>query len=305
MARRAKEPRFRNHVDTRASPSASRLLRAPLARQLEDALRDDIVSGSLAPGTPLKSADLSRRYQVSATPAREALVRLATEGFVQLTAQRTARVAAVALSDVANLYEIRMLLEPLALRRTVAAAETGLWKPHLTVALQRLRAATRAMGAGALPQREASRGWSDAHRAFHFALYTPCGSEHLLRMITILYQHAERYRMLSRAIGTPLRHALREHEEIYRLAFRNDADAAAAGLRHHLAETVRLLNVEAHAGATSLKRYGSPKPGSRLGRRPDLHPGRSTLKRLASTSLRALPRHWAKEVPAPAVAAKR
>jgi GntR family transcriptional regulator, carbon starvation induced regulator len=55
-------------------------------------LRSDIVSGAWSPGTKLKMRELLPRYDVGASPMREALARLAAEGFVEQRAQRGMRV---------------------------------------------------------------------------------------------------------------------------------------------------------------------------------------------------------------------
>jgi DNA-binding GntR family transcriptional regulator len=88
-----------------------------LSHQVANSLRADIVSGSLQPGTRLKTEELASRYNVSANPVREALWRLQGEGFVVANPNQGARVRAVDDDFVRNIFEIRETLEPMIVRR--------------------------------------------------------------------------------------------------------------------------------------------------------------------------------------------
>lgn len=79
-------------------------------------LRERIVQGSLAPGDHLGESELAASLAVSRTPVRDALRRLQAEGLVQQEPNRGARVMDWS-EDVAELYELRMLLEGHAARR--------------------------------------------------------------------------------------------------------------------------------------------------------------------------------------------
>lgn len=73
-------------------------------------LRERILTGTLAPGDHLGEAELATSLDVSRTPVRDALRRLQVEGLVQQEPNRGARVSDWS-DDVAELYELRMLLE--------------------------------------------------------------------------------------------------------------------------------------------------------------------------------------------------
>jgi DNA-binding GntR family transcriptional regulator len=89
------------------------------------ALRRAIISLEIEPGTVLDEAELCRRYKVSRTPVREALIRLSSEGLVEGQPNRGARVSPLQLSDVIDHYEAMDVLMPVAgrfaaVRRTAA-----------------------------------------------------------------------------------------------------------------------------------------------------------------------------------------
>ena len=76
-----------------------------------DLIRNDIVHLKLKPGEPLNEIRLAKELQVSRTPIREALRRLATEGLVTVTPNVGARVSEINLRDFRELIEFRIILE--------------------------------------------------------------------------------------------------------------------------------------------------------------------------------------------------
>jgi DNA-binding GntR family transcriptional regulator len=77
-----------------------------------DALRYAIISLSIEPGSVLEEGALCRQYKVSRTPVREALIRLSSEGLVELQINRGARVAALQFIDVVDHYEAMEVFQP-------------------------------------------------------------------------------------------------------------------------------------------------------------------------------------------------
>ena len=87
-----------------------------LGEHVYRSLREQIISGRLRPGEKLSDLRLSAELQVSRTPVREALYRLAQDGIVQVLRRRGFAVARITPRDVRELYEIRLGLEILAVR---------------------------------------------------------------------------------------------------------------------------------------------------------------------------------------------
>lgn len=221
-------------------------MRRTLAGRLEDSLRLDVISGALMAGQKLPLGELAKRYDVSITPLREALQRLAEQGLVVLDAQVGARVASVSLQDAEDIYEVRLLLEPAAVQRSVAYSDED-WLARLEAAMDRLRAASvsldavTASGAGSDASRESWNQWGVAHSEFHSVLVDACGSPWLRQFIEILHQHAERYRNLARGGGGIMREVLAEHENLFTIAYNRDADAAGAATTDHLRISMEIL----------------------------------------------------------------
>ncbi|HEY6075227.1 MAG TPA: GntR family transcriptional regulator, partial [Gaiella sp.] len=81
-----------------------------IARELED----EIVSGVIPPGTVLRQETLSERFEVSRTPVREALRRLAALGLVSFEPNRGVRVRSISAHELREAFLVRAELEALA-----------------------------------------------------------------------------------------------------------------------------------------------------------------------------------------------
>ena len=88
--------------------------------RIAQALRDDILNGSIAPGQRLRQEDIAERLGGSRLPVREALRILAAEGLVQIEPNKGARVPLLDPGEVETLYRMRERLEPLALSESMA-----------------------------------------------------------------------------------------------------------------------------------------------------------------------------------------
>ena len=207
-----------------------------MTTQLEDALRADIIDGDLAPGQRLRSAELSKRYSVSATPLREALQRLAVQGLVDLDPRLGATVAQVTQADLTDTYLLREVLESMALERSIVRGDDQ-WVADVTAAFEAFRTTVSAPDSSSSASGAAA--WSHAHRKFHEALFSASGSPWLARVLRMLYDHSERYRMLSRRAGS--RDPLEEHAMIFRAAADRNIPMATGALHRHLKGTVDLL----------------------------------------------------------------
>src|SRR5436190_12971338 len=92
---------------------------------IRDRVRDDIVAGALPFGSRLTLDLLATRYSVGHTPVREALRQLEGEGLVVLTPNRGARVRAVDLDFVRNIFDLRIAIEAMLARRSAERIEIG------------------------------------------------------------------------------------------------------------------------------------------------------------------------------------
>ena len=92
----------------------------------EHRLRTAILTGELEPGERIRIEQLAAGWHLSPTPLREAIRSLAQTGLVELSPQRGATVAGLSPEEIADIYELRLLLEPRALRGVAAPAQLEL-----------------------------------------------------------------------------------------------------------------------------------------------------------------------------------
>jgi DNA-binding GntR family transcriptional regulator len=193
-------------------------------------VRAAILDGTLAPGSMFSQVQLAARLGISRTPLREALRQLRTEGLVQGNFNRRVEVAPLSLDDLEALYALRIALESLGVRLTI---------PRLTASdTAELAAALARMQEAAL--RRDAAGIREPHRCFHFTLFGHAG-ERLVRELSDLWDHAERYRRLyqdSLNGGLWLMDlAGQEHLRMLELAQAGEAVAAGRLIARHLART--------------------------------------------------------------------
>jgi DNA-binding GntR family transcriptional regulator len=204
-----------------------------------DRLRRAILGGVLAPGTPLILSELSARLGVSQTPVREAIRDLASEGLVDFDAYRSSTVHTPTLEEAQEVYELRITLEPIAVRRSVPRiSEPALEKAR---EMQQLMAETD----------DVAR-WVEMNREFHALLTAPAGSPRLLSIIAGLRNAAAVQVATSiRARPEQLDHGNEDHASILAAYARRDAAAAVELTKAHLGSTLRAIEAYERASSTA------------------------------------------------------
>src|SRR3712207_1283198 len=173
-------------------------------------IRSLVLSGEVAPATKLGQVELAERFGISRTPVREALRRLAGEGFVEPLSNRGFRVADLGLDAVLRRLEVRAMLEP------------GI----ATLAAERRDERDIERLYGLIAREERARSGiavHDASRDFHISVARASGNDELVRVLESLWLVEVGRRLLSRrsAVSGWQHEDIREHGEI--------ADAVAEG----------------------------------------------------------------------------
>ncbi|MGI9425543.1 MAG: GntR family transcriptional regulator [Hyphomicrobiaceae bacterium] len=201
-------------------------------------VRADIIQGWLKPGAKLKIEDLRDRYDVGASPIREALSLLSADGLVERIEQRGFRVANVSREEFADILKVRCWLEERALREAIAHGGDD-WEEQLVLVGFRLSKQPRSSGAAGRFQ--ANNEWEERHKEFHMALISACGSPTLLGYCDQLYDLNIRYRHLAGPVSYPDRDTAREHSEILAATLDRDTDLAVERLVAHYTKTGAFL----------------------------------------------------------------
>jgi len=212
------------------------MIEQPLTRSqwVVQRLRRAMITGEIKPGQPLITTALAEQWAISQTPLREALRILASEGLVDMSPQKTARVAQVSYRSFAELFEIRLLLEPLALERSLQRRNKE-WEDSMQKHLQILREVIKGEDTDPFE-------FESAHHDFHLALLSRCGSEQLLKMIDNLYKQSVRMRLLSASQRGGLNYAvIEEHEDLLELCSSSDIEHARSSYQTHILTTLELV----------------------------------------------------------------
>lgn len=227
---------------------------ATLASSAYERLRREIISGALEPGAKLHIARLCERYGMGLSPVREALNRLSTEGFVLQADQRGFRVAQVSDEDLEDTTRARCWLNEIGLRQSMALGGSA-WEEAVLIAVHRLSRIKRY--AGKASDCKVDPAWESAHRTFHMTLVSGCGSPSIIAYCEQLFERAQRYRHLSRAIGDRARPVCDEHKRIVDAILARDADRATRLLTEHFSKTAAL--VRKHGSWRALSRERKPR----------------------------------------------
>ncbi|MFF0459070.1 GntR family transcriptional regulator [Streptomyces mexicanus] len=219
------------HTHGERPPARPAVHRSSVRGQVLDALRAALVTGELEPGEVYSAPALGERFGVSATPVREAMQQLALEGAVEVVPNRGFRVVERDARELAELAEVRALIEiPVVLRlaRTVPVERWARLRPLA-------EATVRAASAGCRVS------YAEADRAFHRALLALSGNEQLVRIADDLHRRTQWSRpgTTPRSARTALLADAAEHGALLDALIARDADAVQDLLRKHYGDTGR------------------------------------------------------------------
>jgi DNA-binding GntR family transcriptional regulator len=201
--------------------------RVSLVDLVYERLRDEIVHGEIADGTPLNQVELAERYGVSRIPIREALRRLQSESLLVATPANPFVVRNISPDQVVELVEIRAALEDLGLsrRRPPSAAELG--------ELRRLNAR--------LAEAEPGDDWFELDRAFHRLVAGP--ETMTVELIDEVHDRVHRYIAGNAGAKRERAAVTEEHAAIIEALEAEDTELARARLRDHIRRTARSVRI--------------------------------------------------------------
>lgn len=207
------------------------LVRKTASDVVAEVLRAHILSGRLAEGVQLRQEVLAAELGVSRIPLREAFRRLEAEGLITLMPHRGAVVSVLSVDEIAELFDLRALIEPALIRWAI---------PHLTAA--DLAAAEHALAgfATAFEHRDI-KAWGVLNKTFHLALYQPAGRHRSFALAGSLLDQTERYTRMQLALTAGQARAQREHAVLLRACRRGEATRAERLLRCHIGRAARSL----------------------------------------------------------------
>lgn len=185
-----------------------------------EALRNAILRGELEPGRRLAQVELSEELGVSRIPLRDALRRLEAEGLVEIDGRRGAKVSSLNEKDIAEIYQMRILLESACARRAIEALDEESAKELIRLSEEMDRTA------------DDPEDGPLARRNFYGEFYALADLPRIRATVLQLRALVHRYHLLTDSGEHP-----NAHEELRECIRNRDADRAAEVVRAHLEAT--------------------------------------------------------------------
>lgn len=205
------------------------------APQLQESLRERILALELPPGTVLPRAELAERFGVSQTPVRDALLRLAEEGLVDIFPQHATLVSRIDIPTALRAHFLRRALE-LEIVRELCAAPDPLRQALLARLRVQLSSQARAQAAADYA------AFTEADREFHHAMYAALDMHDLWQLTRQRSGHIDRLRRLNLPARGKVAAVIRDHRAIVEAIEARDAARAQDAVRSHLAGTLTFVD---------------------------------------------------------------
>ncbi len=200
-----------------------------LTNQVYEILREKVISGVMTPGEFIREKDVSERLGVSRTPVREALGRLASEGFLERLPHRGFKLPEESMADLLELYPIITALEELAAKQ----AFDRLDEP----AIDELRLVNKAYEQAC--EEGDVYGGIDRNHEFHDKLSNHSGNKRLCRMLAELRSKVRSLEVWAFSDSGHWQQSVDEHETVLRAIERKDYPRALEILEENRLTTYR------------------------------------------------------------------
>ncbi|MCW2782817.1 MAG: GntR family transcriptional regulator [Marmoricola sp.] len=208
-----------------------RVRRSSSSERVFELLRTSIVAGELVAGSQHSVYRLAEELDVSRTPVREAVLRLADLGLVTVERNRGVRIRGVSVDDVRFVFELRLMIEVPAVAYAAAVAGDEL--------VEALDAELEAMQRCAETEDEAAFTRHD--RALHAALAAPLGNPRVLAELTRLRDTVQVRGVSTIGRSREMTAVESEHEPIVAAIRTRDVAASTLAMWTHLVHTGTLL----------------------------------------------------------------
>ena len=201
-----------------------------LRERIVETIRNAIVNGQLAPGTRIAEPELADKFGISRTPIREAFRQLESEGFITVVPRKGAIVASLSQRDIADFYDLKMVLEGYAARCAVKTLKES--------DLTKMETVNRQIEAAS--EKKDLRRLLDLHNEFHDIFLRSCGNEKLHAIVQNLVMQFRRFRLIL-AMPGKIEGSIRQHWEIIEAFRKRDPELAEELVRKNALYGKKLL----------------------------------------------------------------
>jgi DNA-binding GntR family transcriptional regulator len=210
-----------------------------LSQNVYQVLRNEIVECRMLPNSELREQLLAKRFQISKSPVREALLRLKQDRLVTVSPRQGYRVAPLSIEDAREMFGFRRVLE-VACAQEAAARPASELKP-----LDQFRKLTRAKG------EDRTDAFINYNRAFHTAVCMSSGNARMARAAVDLIGQMQRMIRfdISSVSSETEEELLREHGEIIDAVQAGDRRSVARLIRQHITDAEKRVIASLRAAA--------------------------------------------------------
>lgn len=206
----------------RLDAASLQTVRLSVVDQLYATLRGAIIDNDLSPGTRISETEIAQHYGVSRQPAREAFIKLANEGLLEIRPQRGTFVAKISLPAVMDARFVREAVEADIVKLLAQAPE-----PALVADLRSHLVRQRDIIGGS------ARDFMEADEAFHHTLAAGAGKENAWRVIVEMKAQMDRVRFLS-SVHFSVARLVDQHTQLVEAIAAGDGARAEQAIRSHL-----------------------------------------------------------------------
>ncbi len=213
-------------------PAAASGARESFSERAYRELKRRILENRIAVGDQYMEQEVAEFLNMSRTPTREALLRLANEGLVEIRPRHGMRVKPISLRDMRDIYQVLTALESSAAE---LAARNGLSDDQLAALGESVADMDRALAADDLD------AWAEADRRFHRVLVESSDNERLISLVQTFLDQSHRVRMLTLRLRPKPTTSNQDHRAVIEAIAAGDADGARRLHRMHREKSGRML----------------------------------------------------------------
>ena len=189
-----------------------------LAEQAYHTIRRDILTCVLEPGSQIAQSQLAERYAFGVTPIRDALKRLEHEGFVRSIPRFGYIISPITVKDVEDLYDLRLTLEELAVRKAIQRASDD----------QLAQLKEMANFTYVYPDRETYLHFLDRNISFHYSIALASGNHRLAEMLAETLHEMTRIFNVGLELRDSAQEMRQEHQSLANALCERDSQRAVA-----------------------------------------------------------------------------
>ncbi|MEN2271232.1 GntR family transcriptional regulator [Vibrio diabolicus] len=207
-----------------------------LTDKVSKMIRQDILDGVLKPGQKLVVAELKEKYNVGASPIREALVQLSWSKYVKLEPQKGCWVAPVCKDELNDLYESLQMVSACLLNKAIVIGDEN-WELDVLTAYHKL---SRSKSGESFCWKE----WEERHNQFLTALFEGAGSANMFGFFRDLLTQIKRYQYFAMQMlgtGNPGHCNINEQEMLMKTSLDKKSQDALGYLERYLRQSMQCI----------------------------------------------------------------